>query len=380
MAAGRETRWPGRNRRVGIAPRALPAEDGCVGAAPRYALRSTRPRAGRVDRLGRRLERISLDGVLADLDRAAEPCPVPGRAAGPGLTWDRADRDDPSWWPQGVAALRSGDVLLVSWYGRRRRFLRGPGARISVVDRSDPDRPRYRHVLLVRPRRRPGFLGPGTVPVHAGGIAVHGGLLYVADTVFGVRVFRLADLMRVPRSPAGRAPRRLFGHDHVLPQWTAYRVPLRSAPRGLRHSFLSVATVDGRPELVVGEYRRNGQAAPRLVRFPLDPVTGLPATDSRGTVAPTAVHEDQPRRMQGVAVHGSAWFVSASAGREVGGDLHVGAPGAWTRHRGVLPPGPEDLDWAVPGEELWCVTEWPGHRYVFPVAAGRWQAPEPKSR
>jgi hypothetical protein len=74
-----------------------------------------------------------------------------------------------------------------------------------------------------------------------------------------------------------------------------------------------------------------------------------------------------------VAVHGSAWWLTASAGEGVPGDLYVGAPGAWSRHRGVLPTGPEDLDWSRPGEELWCASEWPGRRWVFPVAAGRWQ-------
>jgi hypothetical protein len=362
-----------------------------MGAAPPFVLVATRPRTALVDRLGRRMQRVSLDGVLADLDRVAEACEVPGRAAGRGFTWDPADRDDASWWPQGVAALRSGTVLLVSWYGRRRRSGRTPGTRISVVDRTGPGHPRYRHVLLVAPRRRLGVPTTGAVPVHAGGIAVHGDLLYVADTVFGLRVFRLADVLRVPgrtarrglaasllrRSPAGDPG--AHGYDHVLPQLMAYRVPLRSAARGLRHSFCSIGTVQGRTELVVGEYRRNGQAAPRLVRYPVDAATGLLAADPRGRVTPLAVHEDQPRRMQGVAVDGSTWFLSASSGRDVDGDLHVGAPGAWTRHRRVLPSGPEDLDWARPGQELWSVTEWPGRRWVFPVATDRWrpaQAPE----
>ncbi len=347
-----------------------------MGSAAPFTLVASRPRTDLVDRLGRRLQRVPLDDVLADADRVAEPCPAPAPAAGPGFTWDRADRDDTSWWPQGVASLRSGAVLLVSWYGRRRRAGRTPGVRISVVDRTQPDHPRYRHVLLVEPRRRLGVPTVGRVRVHAGGIAVHGGLLLVADTVFGVRVFRLADLMRAPGRPPAGGP-DVHGYDHVLPQLMAYRVPLRSAVRGLRHSFLSVGAVAGRLELVVGEYRRNGDAAPRLVRYPVDPATGLLAADHRGRVVPLAVHEDQPRRMQGVAVHGSTWFVSASAGPEAGGDLHVGAPGAWTRHRRVLPSGPEDLDWARPGEELWCVSEWPGRRWVFPVATDRWQPPRP---
>jgi hypothetical protein len=329
--------------------------------APRFALVRARTRSRLVRRLGTRLRRVGLGGVLADLDRLGDPVPVPGDAAGDGFTWDDVDREDRTWWPQGVAGLDSGDVLLVSWYAKRDRWLRTPGCRISVVDRTRPDGPRYRHVRLVVPRRRLGILTLGSVPVHAGGIAVHGDVLLLADTVAGVRVFRLADVLRAPDG------------EYVLPQLTAFRVPLLAGRDRLRFSFLSVGEVDGRPHLVVGEYRRAADRPPRLVRYLLDGRTGLPALDERGRAVPLDVHDDQPRRMQGAAVHGTDWFVTASSGRGNPGDLYVGEPGSWRRHRGVLPPGPEDLAWSRPGEELWCVSEWPGQRWVFPVATSRWR-------
>ncbi len=145
---------------------------------------------------------------------------------------------------------------------------------------------------------------------------------------------------------------------------------LRAEP-GLRWSFLSVGQVEGRLSLVVGEYGRKG-TSPRLARYPLDPATGLPELDADGLCAPLEVHTGQPHRMQGVAVDGATWWVSASSGEGNPGDLHVGAPGRFRRHKGVLPPGPEDLEWSRPGEQLWCVSEWPGARYVFPVEARRW--------
>ena len=334
-----------------------------MGAGTPYALVATRSRAGVVGRWTARRCRAGLDGVLADLDRAGEPCPVPGEAAGNGFTWDAVDRDDPNWWPQGVASVRSGDVLIVSWYAKGRGPGGAGGTRISVVDLTDRDHPRYRHVLLLAPRRLPWFPTMGTVRVHAGGIAVCGDLLYVADTVLGVRIFHLGDVTRVHRS-------RRSGHTYVLPQLTTFRVPLGSGRGRLRHSFLSTGDVAGRPNLVVGEYRRKG-GSPRLARYPLDPGTCLPAVDDSGRVAPLAVHERQPDRMQGAAVHGSSWWVTASAGEGVAGDLYVGSPGEWVRHRGVLPTGPEDLGWSRPGEELWCVSEWPGRRWVFTVDTRR---------
>ncbi|SOD94560.1 hypothetical protein [Blastococcus haudaquaticus] len=342
-----------------------------MGVGTPYALAATRSRARAVERLSAARCRVGLDGVLADLDRTAERCTVPGAASGNGFTWDARDRDDPSWWPQGIASIRTGDVLLVAWYSRRRGLAPTPGTRISVVDRSDPDRPRYRHVLLVVPRRLPGLRATGAVRVHAGGIAVCGDLLYVADTVLGLRLFRLRDVLRV--GPTG--PSR--GSTYVLPQLTAFRVPVRSGRHRLRYSFLSTGELDRQPSLVVGEYRRAG-ASPRLAVYPIDPSTCLPAVDGRGRVAPSEVHEGQPDRMQGAAVHGSGWWVTASAGEGVAGDLYTGAPHGWVRHRGVLPTGPEDLAWSRPGEELWCASEWPGRRWVFPIDPGRWRpSPDP---
>ncbi len=365
-------------------------------SAERYALHLSRSREGVVGALARRLERVGLDGVLRDLDRTATARPVPGEAAGDGFAWDQRDQDDRTWWPQGVATVRGGSVLLVAWYAKRRRLLLTHGSRVSVVDRSDPRAPRYRHVLLVGPRRRAGLLGLRRVPVHAGGIAVLGDLLYVADTLAGLRVFRLSDVVRVPRRRLdallpwpGAGTRTLghrptggftaYGYRYVLPEVLQVRVPwhaVGSALRGsaMRWSFLSVGEVDGALSLVVGEYGRKG-STPRLARYPLDPATGLPAFDADGRCRPLEVHEDQPPRMQGAAVHGSTWYLSASAGPGRPGDLHVGTPGAFRRHRGVLPPSPEDLDWSRPGQELWSATEGPGHRFAYPVDVTRWAGP-----
>lgn len=351
-------------------------------------LTPTPPRGDRIARLAARLPRVGLDGVLAVADRRAQPCPVPGAAAGEGFTWDAADGVDHRWTPQGLACLRGGDVVLVSWYGHRRLGVLTAGSRLTVVDRRDPADVRYRHVLLVTPRRLPGGPTLGRVAVHAGGIAVLGDLLYVADTLGGVRVFRLGDVVEVPRRrldaalPWRRAGTRTLGrrptggytalgHDHVLPELMRLRLGLRAGRARLRWSFLSVGQVDGQLSLVAGEYGRKG-TSPRLARYALDPATGLPVVGGDGRCVPVEVHEGQPHRMQGVAVHGSTWYVTASSGEGNPGDLYVGVPGRLRRHRGVLPTGPEDVDWSRPGEELWCLTEWPGRRWVFPIDVRRW--------
>ncbi len=92
------------------------------------------------------------------------------------------------------------------------------GSRISVIDWSDEGEgpPRYRHVLLVEPRRFLWFHRLRPVRVHAGGIVWYGKHLFVAGSSNGVRVFRLDDIVRV------RNRLRTKGYRYVLPQFTLY--------------------------------------------------------------------------------------------------------------------------------------------------------------
>ena len=119
--------------------------------------------------------RVGLTAVLADLDRRLRPtwapCLTPHRA----WTWDREDRGDRRWWPQGIAVAPGGRVAAVSWYATDKR------SRISFADLR---RRRYRHVELVFPTAA-GLHDP--LPVHAGGLAWSGSTLHVAATRTGVR-------------------------------------------------------------------------------------------------------------------------------------------------------------------------------------------------
>jgi hypothetical protein len=100
--------------------------------------------------------RVGLDGVLADLNRTARVVPAP-QAASYAFAWDEEDDRSRRWWPQGITSSSDAspeeqyggrDVLVTTSYSKVIRKL-GKGSRISVVDVTDPDRVRYRHVLLV---------------------------------------------------------------------------------------------------------------------------------------------------------------------------------------------------------------------------------------
>ncbi|HET7328967.1 MAG TPA: hypothetical protein VFJ14_16975 [Nocardioidaceae bacterium] len=364
-----------------------------------------------IEELARDLPRAGLTGLLRQLDTAAEPVAVPADAAVEGFTFARRDRRDREWYPQGISWADSSDtggldgrsLLVVSWYAKLRRRGAGKGVRLSFVDYTDPQRPRYRHVLLVEPFRdeASGRVDLRPVHVHAGGIVWFGGCLYVAGTAEGIRVFELADLLAVPAEPRDwlrgwlpfaprgglRSGQRIgrrrgghftaFGYGFVLPQSSGYRGQSGEGCPKLRYSFLSLDDTGDAPHLVAGEYGRRGMTT-RLARYPLARSTGRLAVGRDGHSRPRELRTDGVEQMQGaVLVHGR-YAITCSRGRTTRGDLWTGRPGALTRHGGVLAAGPEDITYWRSRRQLWTVTEWPARRWVYALDADRWLAGRPQ--
>ena len=349
----------------------------------RYEMHGEQPEGGLLDELVAAHRRIGVEGLLRSRGRRARPGRVPATAAVEGFRWGPLDEGSRRWWPQGIEVLdERDDVLVVSWFAQQRRGLT-QGARITVVDRRDPRRPRYHHVLLVEPVRvdaRPGRRAVGMRPVeiHAGGLAVVGDRLYVAATYDGLRTFTLGDILRT----RGRGP---FGYEHVLPQSGHERLVGGEGDGRMRFSFVSVErdSSGGADRLVVGEFGPEG-AGRRLGRVPVRSASrDLASHDFPAQPVELAdLHEPGIPRMQGAAVIDGTWFVSSSHGVRPG-DLWVGSGGStrtWVRHLAVLPPGPEDLTASHDRRRLWSLCEYPGKRWVFAIDAERWRAePEPTS-
>lgn len=270
--------------------------------------------------------RVGLGAVFDDLDRRLRrswaPCLTPHRA----WTWDRTDRRDPHWWPQGISVAPGGRRVAVSWYAK------GGGVRVSFLDL---DRRRYRHVELVVPT------AAGFTPLraHAGGIAWHDGRLYVAGTKAGLWVCDTADVVR---GPAG------------------YRLPVRHrlAPsESFRFSFVGLDASSSPPRLVLGEYG-NRSATRRLAHVAVD--GGSMEVVEGGVVrAQGAVHVD------------GQWYLTASHGPRMPGSLWSGPAGALREHRYAVPMGPEDLAHEAETDRLWTVTEHPHRRWVVRLRRGR---------
>jgi hypothetical protein len=316
--------------------------------------------------------RVGLGVVLEDLNRQAHRSLAPGRAVRRSYTWDRGDRRDEQWWPQGIStsadASATEDVegrrlLALSWYSKEH------GSRISFLDLATR---RYRHVLLVVPTLTDGRLGLEPLRVHAGGVVWCGPYLHVAATSRGVVTCRLDDILRVPDHSAGD-PSDLgvegdtvssFGYRYLLPVRFAYRAIAEDGLERLRYSFLSLDRSATPPELVVGEYGNSRQTR-RLARFPLDPDTLFLAEGEDGVSRPLVVDEGGVVRTQGAAIARGTWYLTASTGPWMPGSVYVGRPGAFRRHRWATPMGPEDVSWWPSTDLLWSVTEHPRRRWIY---------------
>lgn len=347
--------------------------------APAYRLVAAADELSLTGRFFRRFRKVGLRGVLADLNRSGSHTGVPGEAPLAGMAWQQGDQDTERWFPQGITTsadaygadpsggmFEGHDVVMVSWYGpERQRWLRF-GSRISVIDWTDDVAPRYRHVLLVEPRRflflfhrlRP-------VRVHAGGIVWYGKHVFVAGSSAGIRVFRLDDIVRV------RNRLRTKGYRYVLPQLSSYAAEHDAGAQKMTYSFMSLDRAGEEDHLVAGEYGVKG-GSHRLIRYPIDRETELLRSDDRGWSLPTELHDRQVARMQGAVIVNGTWVVTSSNGEGIAGDLWVGKPGQFVRHGGVLPTGPEDITYLPQRRQLWSLTEWPGRRWVFPMDADRW--------
>jgi hypothetical protein len=315
--------------------------------------------------------RVGVAGVLADLNRSATPVRTLSRAVTWAFGWDDEDARSRRWWPQGITSTADRDVseeydgrrvLCTSWYSQDIGGVH-KGSRVSFVDLAE-DRPRYRHVLLVEPvLRDDGTVDIRPVRIHAGGLAWYGDHLHVAGTARGIYSFRLDDIVRADDSVEA------LGYRYLLPVRFAYEAVADDGVERLRYSFLSLARGPA-PRLVAGEYGRRGRTT-RLLSYPLDPATSLLSTTQAAEARPSGLPEQGLGGMQGAVVVDDTWYVSTSSGRYLPGSLHVGRPGAFRRHAGVLPVGVEDLSYWPSTDTLWTLSEYPGRRSVVALDRAR---------
>jgi hypothetical protein len=314
--------------------------------------------------------------------------------------WSKVDAATLKWRPQGITGSHEAGSpdrarwLAISWYGREEAGTAQQGARISLLDyeRDSPSFLEYRHVLLVQdarntkvpalfrlPAHTPRYrqhAGFAPVPIHAGGIAWVGNLLYVADTTLGFRVFDLTRIYAAhgdpSRSRCGIAGGRLYAFDYryVLPEVGYYRMS-GTEP----NSFISVGTGANGRCLWTGQYlMKSAKRAPTLFGWSLRADGHIDTSRAAEQYKPN----DSGARaynMQGAyRAAGATWLTVTGrpAHKHSTARLISQAP----RKKGLRwrwPHGAEDLYLEEDTKTLWSLTEFAagessGERFVFGVS------------
>ncbi|KQY56300.1 MULTISPECIES: hypothetical protein [unclassified Nocardioides] len=329
------------------------------------------------DRLG---GRVGLEGVLKDLNRQARRSFFAfGRAVHRAYRWDRSDCRSARWWPQGITTSADASdtedfdgrrLLVTTWYAKETEGV-NKGSRISIVDLETL---KYRHVLLVVPTLgEDGEMKLAPLKVHAGGIVWAGPYLHIAATSKGIMTCRVDDILRVPdergvldRLKLGAAEDKVasFGYRYVLPVRFSYKAYSDEGLDRLRYSFMSLDRSADPPELVVGEYGR-GKQTTRLARYPIDAESMHLVLGDDGYSRPLMLDDGGVVQMQGIAVTGGHYYATASNGPVFPGNVYVGRPGDFRKHKWATPIGCEDLSYWPSRQELWSVTEHPNRRWIF---------------
>ncbi|MEV4097389.1 hypothetical protein [Streptosporangium saharense] len=321
--------------------------------------------------LGRSLKRVPLETVLTKANRVAVRKGAAGTKAFGAMSpkpvdwycFDAADNEVTDWYPQGLtcssAAALSRSAFVVSWYFKP-QSVPERGIRLSFLD---PVALRYRHVLLVV--ADPGG-GISPINIHAGGVAWHGNLLYVADTERGMRVFDTRQIFEVNGDGTTTIGRKggvysAFGYRYVMPQTGAWR---RTGEA--RFSFAAVDRSTAPGMLVSGEYVETQQEAGRVARWAFEPDGSLRADASGVARAVDAYRLPEPK-IQGAVSHSGTWYLSQGAGSTRNGALLVVGE---TVARRPYPVGPEDLTCVRDRNgksAVWSVTEFAGRRALYGV-------------
>jgi hypothetical protein len=290
-----------------------------------------------------------------------------------GFLFDLADNATLKWRPQGITGrgkkVNNKSFLIVSWYGRKesaqkilpksqREDYTDRGARISIINTTNMDKIKYRNVLLVDENLKP-FAG-----CHAGGLAVVGDKLHVADSRGSsanpladgsydkVLVFDLTKIEKIS-SPVKK-------YSYVLRMESSYNSPINPG-------YLSYNKADD--EMMIGSFTCNDagdckeQFSTGLAKF----VFGKPNSIDRNTSFTTLETAEtktskQFRQIQGMSTftyNGKKYLVTshsfASAKSALNFFAQKNGEWEWINKKTIDASGLEDV--YVSSKNIWSVSE-----------------------
>ncbi|MBL0137767.1 MAG: hypothetical protein IPP86_04455 [Bacteroidetes bacterium] len=313
-----------------------------------------------------------------------------------GFKWNNGDEETNEWRPQGIAGFQKGSkrYLIVTWYAIDASKIENvynefKGARISLVDISNMNNIKYRHILLVQEasnkidtdlfdqdlpkyKQLKDFI---PVTTHAGGVTCFAGKIYIADTNLGIRVFELNKIVGVESNPTedsiGNNMGRIcaFNYDYILPQSGYYKLPMATP-------FSSVEIGEGESSddkiMWTGQYFTESEAkkenrTPKIYGFSIN-AQGI-LTNLVTRIIPKDKETDVVYGMQGVYREGNKTYMTITGTDNFDGSTarlltYVDGADHATRYR--WPHGAEDLylekivdsQKKLIYENLWCLTEY----------------------
>lgn len=334
---------------------------------------------------------VDIEAVLGQLNRTG----VPGLSAYQadrmknhdyvGFRWDAGDGAVDYWYPQGITGssdaradheIAGKRLLLVSWYHKIELGPNDPpakGVRLSLVDITDLDAIRYRHLLLVTPTGDGpdvNFVAANTKSgdsLHAGGIAWVGDRLYVAETSAGFRVY---DMSRIFEATAtdddaaiGIAGGEVNAHSYryAVPEIGRYALTADSCK--FRFSSVALDRSADPPVLVTAEYQTD--LTGRLARWPID-LASAALVESGGHVFAHDAAITGQSRTQGAVTYEGVYYMSCSSQAQQWGRLYRNLPDS-TSEITAWPDGPEDLYVERDLELIWTAAEHPNKRVTLGI-------------
>lgn len=306
-----------------------------------------------------------------------------------GFCWDSDDDTTADWVPQGVTGSGDADpsgtidgrrLIAASWHYTGDDF-----ARISIADFTKPSAEiGYHHLLLVRPTASGDFAA--TENVHADGLMWLGDTLLLA-TGTRLQVYSLDHIWRTRTDGADAGEIGLVGDD-AYARWHGWAMPMIAEYRtvwnpdgswkpcasvtGTAPCLNSIALAPDRKSFLTAEYYRPDAAGGRVIRWGLDPDTGMPTGGATEAFRSPIWHQ------QGIATDGSAFYVSGDCPGTPPPDdpndhscIHKALPDAEPHVLTKAPPLTQNLSyWPMTGE-LWGINErintTVGKRVVFNV-------------
>ncbi len=142
-----------------------------------------------------------------------------------GFVWNTGDNETEKWRPQGITDIPLGcrSYIAVSWYGRSQASYSNRGARISLVDISDMNNIKYRHILLVDENYN------ALSGIHAGGLFYKNNIIYIPDTRSGsskrIYGFDLTDIKKIPSSDQSS----FYNYGYMVKRVETHYLPIKAS-------------------------------------------------------------------------------------------------------------------------------------------------------